>query len=385
MYIQMLWILFVFVNLFGQMDSGCPDWTHGKIDDTGDYYYGLGQSDKSQEEANERARKEFAKMYESKVTSTSTLEQNESSSGFTEKYMKYSQMDTDVTLRGVGITSICNDSVHFWSLIKIKKNRFEAMLKEAADKDLVRHKEDIARALKQQKIKDDNRAREDSLRLVKQVKKHEQKQLERQNKLRRLEIRQTAKQDQRSYRLNRYRSFLSQEPSHHVISMTNGQILKSTHNISLGFVVDPFGINSLGYTYHIWLLESNLNLDFIGNKLDRQVLSLKMQILPSAGTYYKTTVAIGAVEYIGRISMTADKNLKPKYSPTVSGIITFPHLLQSHVSFYADSRMLILGINSYAFYDNFGDRFNILGQINYIDDEAFRNRFNEKFEFEVGL
>ncbi len=389
-----------------QTTKDCPDWTSGNIENPIDYYYGIGYSEKTSEEADDKARTEFAKMYQSKVASSTSLSEIETGTRVKTKYKQASIVSTEITLHGISITDRCKDSVYYWSLLKIEKEVYDKIVEEAKERKFKEEEDSKDKALqgkRNEEVRENLRrenelesyqhrisqqAKADSIKLVKHREKLKNDAKKHDLKLQKLAARRSAKQQLGAYRHNRYQHFHSMPPPRQAISVTTGELLNDRyrHNFSAGLVIAPIAINNLDYTYHIWLIESSVRLRFIDNKAERQELSLKMQALSSKGDYYKTSIAIGAIEYLGGISETDTELLKPKYSPLVAGNIAMPHWRYSHLSFYGDARMISLGINSYIFFDNFNDdSFCLVGQVNYIEDKSFRNRFNEKIEFEAGF
>jgi len=149
--------------------------------------------------------------------------------------------------------------------------------------------------------------------------------------------------------------------------------------------IAPLSFDRINYAYRSWKIEANIGMKFVQNKLERQEISVRLQALPYSGEYYKTSVSIGIIEYTSIISTTDTKLLKPKYSPTISGLVAVPHWYRSYISMHADYKSLSLGINTFAFYENFSDRLSLLGQIDHYVDDNYKNRFGEQTIFSAGI
>ena len=383
-------VLSSWINLSAQVTGDCPDWTNGTIKNPDQFYFGVGSSNKSQKDADDKARENFALMVQLNISSRNYAKVSETKRGVKDEYVQSTSITTEQSLRGINISERWNDSAIFWSLIKMRRDDFwELQEKEGsrASKQKIAHAQTSAQTtVELQKI--DTQTKQELLRNAAL-----QQQLDEQERAQKAALRRAAmqaKQERRSARMSEYGHFSRISPARQVVSSRNGKLLGSgrpefAQKVSLGFIIDPLAINNLGYSLSYWLLESSLDFEFLDNQLEQQEFALRMQILPGKGTYYTTSIAIGAVEYLGLISEIENEQLVASYSPTLSGTSTIPHWRYSLVSFYCDARMITLGINNYPFFSNFGESFNVAVQVNYIKDAAFRNRFNEKLEFEIGL
>ncbi len=182
-----------------------------------------------------------------------------------------------------------------------------------------------------------------------------------------------------------YRDFLLDQPPGKVITLRNGQLSSRIHELSFGIGVVPVSISSVYYAYHFWQLEFLLNIKFRVNKLEQEDLSLRFQLLPNTGEFYKTSLAFGFAEYAGSISEMDLKQVQPKYSPFIAGNITVPIWYNSYISFYGDFRVISLGINNFVLYENFEDRVSFVFQIDFVLDNDFRNRFADQVLFQGGV
>jgi len=383
-------ILCGWVNIYAQESSECPNWISGTIENPGDYYFGVGISSKSQQDADKAAIKLFAQNIQQIITSETKVTLSETAKGIIDEIEHSSLITTAQSLKGISVSDRCHDSVFYYSLVKKRRDVFWTEQGQEsisiANQKVLQAELDAKTNASIQDLDLQQQARQ----LENDLQKQKFEAQSKAQKLAKKRADKLAREQRQSTRMHEYGHFSRISPSRQVISINNGEILGGNvksivQNLSLGLVIDPFAINNLAYSASYWLLESSIRLEFIDNQLERQSVALKMQIFPATGKYYRTSGAIGAIEYVSLISETKNDQLKASYSPTLSGNIAIPHWRYTTLSFYGDARMLVLGINNYTFYDNFGDRFNLAGQINYIGDETFRNRFNEKWEFELGL
>ena len=347
-----------------------PDWVRryqkGKsIKSALDYYYGIGTSKKSQSEADIKAREEFAISVEVKVKSIFEEEIKEKNRRVFE-FSRYSLSElTEISIKGITVTERYEDlrKRTYYSLIKIRKDEYNRIKYGEIKRELERQQMELQRQMLSHQI-EEQAAREKT--------RHwwELWEIKKEEFLRK-----------KVY----YREFLQNQPPGKVITLRNGQLSSRTHELSFGIGIVPVSISSLYYAYRFWQLELILNMGFRDNQLQQQDLSLKFQLLPNTGEFYKTSISFGFVEYVGSISEMDLKEVQPKYSPFIAGNITVPIWYNSYISFYGDFKKVSLGINNFIFYENLKDKVSFLFQIDFILAEDFRNRFVDPVLFQIGL
>ena len=377
------------------------------IENASNYYYGIGESKKSGEDADARARKEFALSVEVRVKSVLEDEIQQKGRKLKE-YTKYrSKQISDLSLRGITITErwyeysertvlkVPIKKTCYFSMIKIEKDKYERLVSDEIDRDLnikeKEYEEEIAlKRLKERKHREELQLKESE---------HERKKRKDQLKLDKKEHESEIKKDsfrqklgnikrrtEELYRQKRlFRDFLNDAPPSKVITMRNGEIINGKHEIDAGMGISPVTFESIFYGYRLGILEISSEFNLLNNKFDRQDLFLKIQLLPNTGELWKTSLSFGFVEYLSSIHKTDFKKLKPKYSPFLSTNVTVPTFYYSYFSFYGDARKISFGINNYSLYKHFADKICFLFQIDYVYDKSFRNRFNDPVLFQASV
>jgi len=389
-----------------------PDWIQRfqnglGIKNASNYYYGIGESKKSREDADAGARKEFALSV--KVRVKSVLEDEIQQKGRKLKeFTKYrSKQISDLSLRGVTITERWHEDLErtvlkvpiketrYFSLIKIEKDKYERLVSDEIDRDLnikeKEYEEEIAlKRLNERKhrdelqLKESEHEREKRKDRLKLEKKEHESEIKKDNFLQKLGNikRRTAELYQQK---GLFRDFLNDAPPSKVITLRNGEIINGNHEFDAKMGISPVTFESIFYGYRFGILEISSEFNLLNNKFDRQDLFLKIQLLPNTGELWKTSLSFGFVEYLNSIYRTEFKKLKPKYSPFLATNVTVPTFYYSYFSFYGDARKISFGINNYSFYKHFADKTCLLFQIDYIYDKSFRNRFSDPVLFQAGV
>ncbi len=375
-----------------------PEWVENNgVNNPMQYYYGIGLSNKSSLEADKKARVSFAENIEVSVASSFKTRITENNYDLSETTEKDVLITSGAVMLGISISERWKDSATHYSLIQIGRDEYIDDLERELERKLERETKQLEYQSgsddAQYKFNRDKRRREREQEEDKYDDKKQQRIRDEQRKIEKLH--QKRERMQRNLerfiaRTTEYRRFLNATPPPRIISARNGELslpekslTRQTLRIGIGIV--PFGISNFGHTYQMWKIESDLSLRFIRNNLERQNLSIRFQVLPNTGKYYKTSISIGAVEYLSKISETENKKLKPQISPFVAANVTVPHWKRSYMSFSADYRRISLGINNYILFNNFDDRVTFVGQVDYVLDDGYRNRFDEKLNTSFGI
>ncbi len=444
----LIWCITVLFSLnsfaLSQEKTDAPYWViEFKPENTDDYYYGVGLSDSSSELADNDAYLKLAKMIKVSVKSEEKRTIIENILGIFDFWSQSSSVKTDEELSGIPISERYKDSAIYFSLIRIQKAKYVELKKQAiiadaalnevkiksdatlekatliTEADLMKTKMETEATVQdtQERLKRKKEAAKQAKRAQKKLDKlrksannpppetsspayssqdraiarraeleaardrAEAEELKRQNIARRAAYRQQKKAN----RASDHREFTNISPPRDLITFTNAQLIKKSHQVSLGVGIDPFTLENVSYSYHLWYTEVSLKLEAVDNQLEWQEAAIKLQVLPLIGGYYRTSIGIGAVEYLSQISETNSELWRPKYSPFLTGNIAIPHLLNSYFSFYGDYRKISLGLNSFLFFKGARDRFNLVTQVDIITDENYLNRFGEDVIFSAGL
>ena len=427
-----------------QEKTDAPYWVREfKPENTDDYFYGVGLSEKSSELADNDAYLKFAKMIKVSVNAESKRTLKENMLGIFDSWSESSSVKTNEDFSGIDISERYKDSAIYFSLVHIHKEKYFELKKQGIKTDaelnaskleseatLERAKLTSEAELKktkmeteasvdnvEQRIKAEKEQTKQARRALKEraklltastnqqpetrppvyssvdlarARKAELEaerdraavnQLKRQNKARRAADRQRKK----SNRPSRYQHFARISPPRTLITFRNAQLIKETQEISMGIGIDPFAFEEISYTYRLWSTETSLKMEFVDNQLKWQEATFRIRVLPLTEGYYRTSIGIGVVEYLSQVAKTDSKLWRPKYSPMVAGHIAIPHLFHSYFSFYGDYRKISMGLNSFLFFNGTGDSFNFITQVDFIQDEDYINRFEEDVIFSAGF
>jgi hypothetical protein len=375
-----------------------PEWVKNNgVNNPMQYYYGIGLSNKSSLEADKKARVSFAENIEVSVASSFKSRVTEKNYDLSETTEKDVLITSGTIMLGISISERWNDSATHYSLIQIGRDEYIDDLGKELQRKLKRE----TKQLEYQSDSDDAQYEYDREKKKREARRKEDEYEEQKQKRIRDEQRKIEKLNQKRERMQRnlerfiartteYRRFLNATPPSRIISARNGELSlpgksQMQQTILIGIGIVPFGISNIGHTYQMWKIESDINFRFIGNSLERQEFSFRFQLLPNGGKYYKTSISIGAVEYLSRISETENKKLKPQISPFVAANVTVPHWKRSYVSLSADYRKFSVGINNFILFNNFDDKVTFVGQVDYLLDGGYRNRFNDNLNTSLGI
>lgn len=351
------------------------------IDDATSYYFGIGVSNDSQEKADSKSREEFAKSIEIKVESIYEENIKEKNNKSAEKVeMSHSEL-TEISIKGITIGERYYDQEKgtYYALMKVDKDKYTKIIIDELERENER-KTALAQAELDQKQLELEKKQQSNI--IKEQ-NAEEKSRHWQEKFKIRSEKRLFKKATLEKNLYTYRSFLNETPPDKVISFRNGQLATGKHTFSLHMGISPMSIENFYYGLQFWKLAFEMDLLGRNNRLERQELAIKYQVLPNSGDFHKTSVSFGYVEFLH--SLSAGESSKPGFSPFFALNMTFPELLHSYGSLYADSRKISMGINSYPTYDTFRDKLSILFELNYIRRSGFRNRFNDEMMVQAGV
>jgi len=405
-------ILFVFSIAFSQELSEKPEWVKRHQDGLGikkaeKYYYGIGESKKSQFDADAKARKEFALSVKVRVQSVFEEEIQQKGRILKEFARMSNKQISDLSLRGLTITERYEEAIadtilkipfereYYFSLIKIEKDKYDKLVSDEIERELTIKEKEYEEEIALKRLNEQKRLEELQIEKSKHEREKEEKSLELDKEKYKDEYRKgkftlklediKRKTEELYQRQTLYKDFLKEIPPSRVITLRNGEIVNGRHEFSAKMGISPVTFESIYYGYRLWLLELSTEINLFNNKLDCQNFFLKMQLLPNTGELWKTSVSFGFVEYMSSIYETDYKNLKPKYSPFLSSNVTIPSFYYSYISIYGDARKFSTGFNNYILYKYFRNKIGFLMQVDYIADKNFRNRFGDPVLFQIGI
>ncbi len=369
-------LILVFTSFLSAQDSLKPEWVNrfqrGLVFlDTLDSYYGIGNSPTCQEEADSKARHEFALTIETRVQNEILRNVQETNNTLRDEYTATARVSSDVVLRGVNITGRYEDSVsgRFYALIQIPKSVFDTLLVSEIRRDLERKKAE--NRINEEKRSEELRSRQAEADLKKREEETRRQELE-------VERRQ-------------YEEFFSMAPPEEVITLSNGEIARKGVTVTLKSALSPFDIQSGSLKLAVWRFELSAIANvlpkriFKSDMLQREQAAAKVQLLDRAGTVYKTSLAFGVVGFSSASNFGALDSVKPKYTVFIGADVALPPFLYSYASGYADARKMSVGWNCFPLPGSVGDAVSFIVQLDYIWNKEWTNRFEDPLMLQTGV
>jgi len=385
--------------------TGVPEWVTSGTITVDTVYYGIGQSAISAAAADDAARLHFAQFVEVNVQSIAARQIAENKDRLAEDYNYQSWVKTNTDLHSIKLTEryVTEDSTYF-SLIRYGKAAYHDLVtqeikvsleadirqqelahqaQEALQADSLRHKltmDSLALSRRQAVV--------DSLDRMLQMAAARQEQAEAQ--LRLLQ--------------RKYRSFLEITPWYQLIDVPSATLPNSRVYASGRWNPESGDIRQLKLGLSAWLLSAEANLWAQASQLDQGDISLKLQLLPERGALYRISLALGWTAYMASYSGAESVDLRDfaTYSQLgsqirnqinentlgaslfITGTVGLPQLDQQ-LSLYLDSRELAMASIWYPFPDNLGDALSLINQVALIKAPAYRDRFNDNLQWQLGL
>jgi hypothetical protein len=371
-----LLLIIGFSPLLSAQDLQKPDWVRlfqrgTALPDTLDCYYGIGSSSLTQDEADVKARQEFAFNIEARIQNVITRNAQETDNVLRDEYSVTVKVSSDVVLHGISITGRYEDMElkQYYALIQIRKSVFDTLLVTEIRRDFERKKAE--NKVEEERKAEELRSRQAELELRKKEEDTRRQELEVEKK--------------------QYEDFLNLRAPEEVVDLRNGEISRKSLTLALNASLSPFNVQSAYFSVAIWHFEVSANTYFQSQQfpktdmLDREEASFKVQLLEQAGQFYKTSLAFGVVGYAGESTLGAFDSVRPKYSLFVGGDVALPTALYSFASVYVDGRKASVGWNCFPFPGNVKDGVSILVQMDYVWNNEWRNRFSDPLLFQTGL
>ena len=379
-----------------------PDWVScyqrgeiGKISADRNSFFGVGSSNKNQKEADFAARLEFASNVETRVE-ISYKEIVSVNNGQKDYNLEINtQVRTELSLKGVAITEKWQDPelLTYYSLIIIPRDEYAVILEQNIKEEITLRKTRLA----QERARVEAEAEQQRL-----VALEEQNQLEQESialeEVRRLE---ELKQQRRAVQRQKYRQFLDKTPQAQLIGFRNSQLSPTVqrYGFSMGITpgITPFEAAqiiqriSFGYTFFQFLEISGETtlLDSDGSfRWASQELGAKIRLLNGAGELIKMSLAAGGKFIFFDLETLLFESGEVEQMSTFycSGVLSFPMILYSHLSFYAGADRVAAGITSHPLFFLFSDSIGFIGEVNYLfDDRLRRDAYHNGWLVQCGL
>ncbi len=389
-----------------EAQDSIPVWVLSGEVKTDTFYFGIGKSANSFDEADDDARLRFAQYVEVSVQSIASQQIAENKERLEENYNYESLVSTKMNLRSVKISEryLAEDST-FYSLIKYGKSTYHALVTQEIQISLendIRKQELVhqaAEVLSADSLR--HKLMMDSLALGRK-----QAVIDSLDHILKLEeSRQRQEQDRIDLIKNQHAAFLKIIPRYQLIDVPSAVTPQSWIYISGRWNPDTQDIRQVKAGVAASLFSAEANFWATESILDQGDLSLKLQVLPERGELYPVSLALGWVVYFDTFSPDNRINLREgssfkhiweqlseeianpysqRSSFLVSATVGIPQV-NNHVSVYADKRKVSLAGIWYPFPRNMGDAISIINQIDYISADQYRNRFDDQIQWQVGL
>lgn len=349
-----------------------PEWANiQKNTISNSYYYGIGNSQISSDEADTRAFIEFSRNVEIKVKSIFQQQVTEEGKDFSERTNISTELISDVSLKGIAITERFSDTTSkiFFSLIQYRKTEYDSMVLFQIEREVVLMK--VRNKMIEEKRQEELRSQK-----IKNLQEEDRKKEELRAKQEELSIeqkRQDQKDQENELHKKMYGEYLNTSPPEKIVSVRNAEISNGENSLMLKAGLAPLRFNGGFFARRLWVFEFAGNAIARNGKINQQEAFLKIQILPRIGEFSKTSLAIGAVQAIGNIVKTGYSFDRSKYSLFISGNISIPEYYYSTFSFYGDKRKIAVGATSNPFYSRFKHHLGFVVEAVTVFDKDFRN------------
>lgn len=335
-------------------------------------YWGIGFSVNSAEEADQMARREFARNVSSKVDVTTLLSQEEKAGTFKEQFQLKITEVSSARMGGLTISERFKDNSGFYSLMLIPKDDYDRNFQE-----------DVKREIARMRAESEKELAEKQLQLEK-----ERKQAELDAERRRLADQEKARKKEL------YGPFYER----HVPTRMINALTASTPNeimIKASPVLDKSG--TLFLAKKLWVMQAwgqlEARRDF---ELHNMETGLRVKLVDGPKAGHGLTASVGLVGYVvagGTVeALTMDdlgnsSDANTGFSPFVSATYALPQVIFSHVSGTVDARHASFGINARPFFEKgtLGESIELLLQTDLIFNKNYRFDENEAAMIHAGV
>ncbi len=384
---QITSLLFIIVSIFFDVTQAqeYPDWVREIIlnDNAINYsnpeyknaYVGLGFSSKSQKEADEKARLNFARNVETKVSSIIELSSTEDNLSYNSYYKNRTELKTKLTLRNISIKKRFYDKNGdtYFTLIVYKKDDYEAEFKDELVRDyerqLAKDKSDIAK-------------KELKLAKTKRLVEIEEEQ-----------AKQTARRHQfRSERFLAVENDLRDRGTELLYSNSLfNYSLKKVNNVEFGF--NPFTLTpshvSASFGFERFKMQLNGLIDS-NSSLAMSDIGLFFSFLETNFDLYKISAHMGLISYtyldeeeVRKVFENGEKDFTPSFSLSLSSA----YLGYSRYTIHVDKRWISAAFSTSPLINSnhFGSGFSISTEMIYAFNQTILRPYKSRLYSNFGL
>lgn len=381
--VSLFMLLFTTQLVFSQPPEK-PYWVKNlNIKNSDRHYFGIGQSNKSQEEADDRARVAFAKNVSVSVESMTKSFLAESDQEIRDEFEEQSKVTADIKLRGISVSERWQDKNKniFYSLIQYTKDEYRKIYQSELKAELEQLKQkNIAKEEKrQEKIRHDA-----EMAKLKAAQKEKELQQQRERDLLEQKERRATREHEQHLLATRG-NFIRMAAPLKILDLRNAEISAKKHEFSVSASLGPFDLGRAAYSFYWKYFSAGFNVAKNINTVALQESFIKLQVLNTEKRIYHAALALGVNQLSHHIAnfKTFDKD-HIDYSLFVAGNVSLPQLYL-HSSIFADRRKVALGFNYYPLFDQLKGRLEVILQSELIYDPDYRTRFDDQFLFQPGL
>ncbi|MEW5799844.1 MAG: hypothetical protein AB1728_12660 [Bacteroidota bacterium] len=378
--------LLLFIAFLSQSSSAQiqPQWVaQQRIENPAMYYYGIGMSKISVDDADARALIAFGQNVEIKVKSIFQREVSEEGRDFSEKTKITEELVSDVSLKGIVITEryVDTSTNSFYSLIQYRKTEYDSLITREIEREILLMKA-------RNKMTEEKRAEELRAEKTKNLQEEERRKEELRAQQAEIELKRTEQlqEEQRKELFKKiYGEFLEHPLPEKVVTLRNGEIAHETSSMMIKGGVGPVQLKGAYYAFRVAVFEISANAVFRDKKFDQQEGFLKVQLLPGVGEFTKTSLAIGVSQAVGLIADSGYSFKRSKYSFFVSANYTDPEWEYTTISAFGDKRRISIGATSFPFFEQFKNHLGFMLEANLLIDKDFRNKYGDSFVVNGGI
>jgi len=351
------WTLLWVTSIAG-LSAQVPDWVslylRGSIGEIAgnDYYLGIGVSAQSQEDADQKARVEFARNVETRVESRVQEAYRLNSDDEESSVDMTLDVRTELSLKGIAVSQrYPNESDGmYYSMILISRQEYLGILEKNIREELAEREGELQR--QRVALEEENLARQREL--DQQRAEQEQKRLEHEQEMEDLRM----KQERVEARQSQYADYLARQAYPHLISFENGEIYPGRQLLSSSFSLsDEFSLRNIRYAYCLGEAFQLGSLLIFNPSLDKPLrygdAEIKVALLNNKGRVVRFSVAMGARGYF--VSQSADEEQEPDWTLFGAVNVNLPQLYYTDFSAYAGLDQIAVGATNYALFPWIGD------------------------------
>jgi predicted nucleic-acid-binding Zn-ribbon protein len=374
-------ILSLVITLLSAQNTEKPYWVENKsVENSDEYFYGIGISERSSDDADDKARISFSKNVSVKVKSLTEVTLSENEKNISDEYRRQTAVVSEMDLKGISITEQWYDinNKKYYSLICYTKRGYNAIFLANLNNEL-----EILRAENQSSEKElrENQRHQSELQKIKLEK--EQQDMALQKEKEKLKSEKTkVKQSRKSKLLKTRADFIKMSAPNRVIDIQTAEINTKRHSFYIAPTVNPFGVLRASYIFSWKLISCSVDLNFEENNLQFEDMYLKLRLLSTDGGVFHSAIAVGVNQFAHSVSNFDKKNCG--YSIFGAANISAPGIY-SHFSIYADIRKVSIGFIYYPLFNYFKGRVSLVLQNEMIFNVDYRNRFGDKLLIEPGI